>query len=328
MSKKKGKKVLRKASRSFVKKSSKKKAAPKKPAPKKKQKMPPNPLKVIKTIQEMRKFSEEIHHKRRKIALVPTMGFLHEGHLSLIREAKKHAHVVVVSLFVNPLQFAPGEDLEQYPRDLAGDRKKVHMAGGHVLFVPTDAEMVSEGFQTYVDVTEITRDLCGQSRPGHFRGVTTIVSKLFNIIRPDVAVFGEKDYQQLMIVRRMVRDLNFAMDVIGVPTVRDADGMAMSSRNSYLMPDQRMKAVAIHRGLRKAERLFANGERDSSELAAAVVDLLHEQPDLNVEYVAVCDPKTLQRIPAVEKDAVLLVAVKVGATRLIDGLHIGAKSRK
>ncbi len=253
------------------------------------------------------------------------MGFLHEGHLSLIREARRLASVVVVSVFVNPSQFGPHEDLDRYPRDLSGDRRKIRAEGADVMFCPDTAEMYPDRFQTVVEVTEVTRDYCGESRSFHFRGVTTVVAKLFQIVQPDVAVFGEKDFQQLVTIRRMVKDLSLDVDVVGMPTVREEDGLAMSSRNTYLSPAQRQQATAIFRGLRKARRLCESGEYDAAELAAVVLDLLREQRDMEIEYVAVCDPETLERIHEVERDAVLLVAVRIGDTRLIDNIRLGVR---
>jgi pantoate--beta-alanine ligase len=294
------------------------------PRPKK----PSNPLKVIRTVLEMKRVSQELRARRRKIALVPTMGYLHEGHLSLMREAHRYAPVLVVSIFVNPTQFGPTEDLDRYPRDLHGDRKKIQAERADILFIPEAAEMYPEGFQTFLDVTEVTRDFCGASRPGHFRGVATVVGKLFNIIRPDVALFGEKDFQQLITIRRMVRDLNLDVQVVGLPTVREEDGLAMSSRNSYLSPAQRQQATALFRGLRKAKKLCESGERDSAELTATVLDLLREEQSITVEYVAVCGPNTLERIPQVENDAILIVAAQIGTTRLIDNIRLGTRRRK
>lgn len=276
----------------------------------------------------MRAFVRDARARRKTIGLVPTMGFLHEGHLELIRAAKKKAKIVVVSIFVNPTQFLPGEDLERYPRDFAGDRRKAAMAGADAIFAPEAAEMYPEGFQTFVEVAQITRDYCGAARPGHFRGVATVVAKLFNIVQPDLAFFGEKDYQQLQCVRRLARDLDFAVQIVGLPTVREADGLAMSSRNVYLSPEERNRALAISRGLLKARRIFAAGERDSSELTAAVLDILRNQAGLDVEYVAVCHPETLERLPAIDREAVILVAARVGKTRLIDNVRLRASVRR
>jgi len=287
------------------------------------------PLKIIRTVKDMRKYIREMRSRRRRIALVPTMGYLHEGHLTLVEEARRLASVVVVTVFVNPAQFGPNEDLDRYPRDPSGDRRKLKLAGADVMFMPDTGEIYPEGFQTFVDVTDITNDYCGASRPGHFRGVATVVMKLFNIIEPDLAVFGEKDYQQLVTIKQMVKDLNLGVQVVGMPTIREEDGLAMSSRNAYLSPAQRQQATTIFRGLRKARRLLDSGERDAAELAAIVMDLLREEQGLIIDYVSVCDPETLERIPEVEKQAVLLVGVKVGETRLIDNIWLEVKrSRK
>ena len=261
-------------------------------------------LRMIRKTSEIKKYVNELRAKKKRIALVPTMGFLHEGHLSLIKEARKRCDEAIVSVFVDPTQFGPSEDLDRYPRDLAGDKRKIRDHGADILFAPEVPEIYPEGFQTVVEVTGVTRDFCGASRPSHFRGVTTVVAKLFQILRPDVAIFGQKDYQQLVTIRRMVHDLDMGINIIGMPTIREEDGLAMSSRNSYLSPAQRVQATAIYRGLRKAQKLCESGEYDAAELAAVVLDLLREQRDLEVEYVAVCDSETLERIPEVERKAV------------------------
>ncbi len=293
-----------------------------------KSKGPATPLKVVRTKKEIKKFLAQAGSKRRKVALVPTMGYLHEGHLSMVREARRFASLVIVTVFVNPTQFGPTEDLDRYPRDLSGDRRKLRREGASVMFAPDTQEIYPDGFQTYIEVTDVTRDFCGASRPGHFRGVTTVVGKLFNIIKPDVAVFGEKDFQQLVAIRRMVTDLNMEVEIVGMPTIREEDGLAMSSRNAYLSPAQRQQATALFRGLRKARRLLDSGERDAAELAAVVLDLLREEQDIRIEYVAVCDPLTLERIPEVEHDAVLLAAIRIGDTRLIDNIRLNAKKNR
>ncbi len=303
----------------------------KKPAKTKKKstsKASSRPMKQIRTVREIKKYLKEVRSRRRKVALVPTMGYLHEGHLSLVREARRLGSVVIVSLFVNPTQFGPNEDLDRYPRDVRGDLRKLRQEGVDVVFSPDAAEMYPERYQTYVDVTEVTRDYCGTSRPSHFRGVATVVTKLFTLIQPDVAIFGEKDFQQLVVIRRMAQDLGLDVLVVGMPTVREEDGLAMSSRNAYLSPAQRQQATTIYRGLRKAKRLLDSGERDAAELAAIAIDLLREEQDLVIDYVAVCDPDTLERIPEVEKEAVLLVAVKVGDTRLIDNIRLDVKGAR
>ncbi|MBW2699576.1 MAG: pantoate--beta-alanine ligase [Deltaproteobacteria bacterium] len=330
-------KPAKKATKKPAKKATKKpaKKATKKPAKKKLKSVRVQPIKpkatfkLLRRVADVKKYVEEAKKKRKRIALVPTMGALHEGHLSLIREAHRLAHVVLVSVFVNPTQFGPDEDLDRYPRDLAGDRRKIRASGADAIFAPDAGEMYPDGFQTAVDVMDVTRDYCGASRPSHFRGAATVVAKLFNIVRPDIALFGQKDYQQLVTIRRMVRDLNQDVDIIGMPTVREEDGLAMSSRNTHLSPAQRLQATSMFRGLRKAKRLFESGERDAAELAAVVLDLLREERDLEIDYVAVVDPDRMERIPEVERDGIVLAAVRVGDVRLIDNIRLGpTKSRR
>jgi pantoate--beta-alanine ligase len=279
-------------------------------------------FRVLRKANEIKKFVREMRTKNKRIALVPTMGSLHSGHLALIKEARQAAQVVVVSVFVNPTQFGPNEDLDRYPRDLSGDRRKIRAEGVDIMYAPDVNEMYPEGFQTFVEVTDITRDFCGAQRPSHFRGVTTVVAKLFHIVQPDVAIFGEKDFQQLVTIRRMSRDLNMDINIVGRPTVREEDGLAMSSRNTYLSAGQRQQATAIFRGLSKAKRLCESGEYDTAELAAVVLDLLREQRDMEIDYVSVCDPESLERIHEVEKEAVVLVAVRLGDIRLIDNIRL------
>jgi pantoate--beta-alanine ligase len=263
------------------------------------------------------------------VALVPTMGFLHEGHLSLVDRARELADSVVVSIFVNPLQFGPAEDLATYPRDEARDRALLEARGTNVVFAPTVEEMYPGGDPIVtVSPGALEHRLCGKHRPGHFRGVLTVVAKLFGLVRPDVAVFGRKDFQQAVLIRRMARDLELGVRVETGPIVREDDGLAMSSRNAYLSPAQRQQATTIYRGLRKAKTLLDSGERDAAELAAIAIDLLREEQDLVIDYVAVCDPETLERIPEVEKEAVLLVAARVGDTRLIDNIRLEVKGAR
>jgi pantoate--beta-alanine ligase len=259
-----------------------------------------------------------------RMALVPTMGALHEGHLALVREACRRAERVVVSLFVNPTQFAPGEDLGRYPRDFDGDRAKVEAAGAHVLFAPTVDTMYAPGAQTFVEVVGVSQGLCGARRPGHFRGVATVVLKLFNIVTPHVAVFGEKDYQQLMVVRRMVADLDLPIEVVGLPTVREPDGLAMSSRNRYLSAPDRSRAGALHRGLSTARTMVAAGERRTDRLMAVALAEIEPEVD-RVDYLEVRDAETLAPVAVVERPAVMLVAAFVGTTRLIDNLKIAPR---
>jgi pantoate--beta-alanine ligase len=254
-----------------------------------------------------------------RIGFVPTMGALHEGHLSLVRNALGRAEVVVASVFVNPLQFGPREDLDRYPRDLDGDAKKLEEAGCHVLFTPDSGVMFPPGFQTRVSVAEVQKGLCGDRRPGHFDGVATVVAKLFGIVRPDVAVFGEKDFQQLALVRTMVADLNLDVEVVGAPLVREPDGLARSSRNALLSEDERIRAVALSRGLFRARTAHGEGERSAAVLEGIVKKTLAEA-QVEPEYVELRAFDGLERLERADAPCVLLVAARVGSTRLIDNL--------
>jgi pantoate--beta-alanine ligase len=275
-------------------------------------------MRVIESIQEMRKWSEAERGAAMRVVLVPTMGALHEGHLSLVRDGKKRGERLVVSLFVNPAQFGPNEDLAAYPRDFERDRDLLENEKVDVLFYPTAAEIYPEEYQTYVEVEKLAALLCGEFRPGHFRGVATVVAKLFNIVRPHAAIFGAKDYQQLQLVRRMALDLNFDVEVVGCPIVRDEDGLALSSRNRYLSPEERAAALSLHRSLKGAESLAQQGEKESRRILGAVRAEIEREPLARIEYARVCDPETLQEVARVEDGAVLALAVRVGKTRLID----------
>jgi pantoate--beta-alanine ligase len=271
----------------------------------------------------MSAWSEASHRRGERIAFVPTMGYLHDGHVSLLREGARRGDRLVLSIFVNPTQFGPNEDLSRYPRDLEGDLAKAAAAGTAAVFLPSDAVMYPPGYQTFVRVRELEKGLCGDRRPDHFTGVATVVCKLFNIVRPQVALFGEKDFQQLAVIRRMVRDLDMPVEVIGLPIVREPDGLAMSSRNRYLAPDERRRALALSRGLFEARALFERGERSSAALIAAATRLITPEARA-VDYVELRDAETLA--PAgdrLERPAVLAVAAFVGATRLIDNLRLG-----
>ena len=254
----------------------------------------------------------------RSIAFVPTMGALHEGHLSLIREGKHRADSLVCSIFVNPAQFGPGEDFRRYPRDAENDLKKMADLKTDAAFLPADEVMYPRGYQTYVTVEEMTKHLCGVSRPAHFRGVATVVLKLFNIVTPQVAIFGEKDFQQLVVIRRMVRDLNLPIEVVGMPIVREKDGLAMSSRNRYLSPDERNAALSISRSLSKAELMARKGDRDLNEMMKTVRDTLYSAKIVHIDYVKLCDPETLEDLKSFKLPALLAIAASVGPTRLID----------
>ncbi len=282
---------------------------------------------VTESVLAVRGWREEERQRGRRIALVPTMGFLHEGHLQLVRAAKKSAERVVVSIFVNPAQFSAGEDFGAYPRDVERDRQVLEAEGIDLLFQPPVAEIYPAGFETYVNVENLSLPLCGVFRPGHFRGVATVVAKLFNIVRPHVAVFGCKDYQQLQIIRRMVRDLNFDVEILGLPTAREPDGLAMSSRNAYLGPAERVAALAIVRGLRMAEAMVGEGETRSAMIVRTVRDEIAKQPGTSVEYVSLCDPETLREVDEVRGAAVLAVAARLGNARLIDNIILRLKER-
>ncbi|MCU0556823.1 MAG: pantoate--beta-alanine ligase [Desulfobacterales bacterium] len=262
--------------------------------------------------------AEALRAEGQTIAFVPTMGYLHEGHLSLMREGRRRCDVLVVSIFVNPTQFGPGEDLDTYPQDLAGDTRRCREVGADIVFTPGRDSLYTPGFQTYVSLQALPGHLCGLSRPVFFRGVATVVTKLFNIVRPHVAVFGMKDYQQLIIIRRMAADLNFAIDVVGAPTVREPDGLAMSSRNAYLKPEERPAALTLYRSLQQAQSMVRDGERDPARIIVAARGMIAAHPATLIDYVRICDPHTLEDVAAVAQPAVMALAVKVGTARLID----------
>jgi pantoate--beta-alanine ligase len=275
-------------------------------------------MRIIESIHEMRNWSEAERRAGRRIVLVPTMGALHEGHLSLVREGKKSGERLVASLFVNPAQFGPNEDLAAYPRDFERDRGMLEKEKVDILFHPSAAEMYPAGYQTYVDVEKFGPLLCGEFRPGHFRGVAIVVAKLFNIVRPHAAIFGVKDYQQLQVIRRMAKDLNFDVEVVGYPTVREKDGLAMSSRNIYLSPQERAAALSLSRSLRQAESLVRRGEKETKRIVDAVRAEIEKEPLARIEYARVCDTETLEQVATVGGAAVLVLAVRVGKARLID----------
>ena len=252
------------------------------------------------------------------IALVPTMGYLHEGHLALMREGRKHGDALVVSIFVNPTQFDPGEDLESYPRDMDRDAHLAESVGVDIIFAPEAEAMYGQTYQTHVDLEMLPRFLCGLSRPGHFRGVATVVTMLFNIVKPHVAVFGEKDCQQLVIIRRMVDDLNFEIRIIGVPIVREADGLALSSRNTYLSKDERRSALSLSHSLQQAQKSVAHGMKDARQVIKGALEHIRSYPYTKIDYVAVCDTKTLQDVDRIDGPSLMAMAVWVGKTRLID----------
>jgi pantoate--beta-alanine ligase len=279
---------------------------------------------VLRTVAETQAWVESCRRAGRRLALVPTMGFLHEGHQSLMREGRRRAEVVAASIFVNPTQFGPNEDLSRYPRDLEGDLAKCASAGAEAVFAPTPEEVYPPGFQTHVEVGQVSQGLCGARRPGHFQGVATVVTKLFGLFKPHVALFGEKDYQQLQVIRALVRDLNLGVDVVGMPTVREPDGLALSSRNAYLSPEERQRALALSRGMAAAQGLYTRGTRDTDALREAVRREL-AAARLREDYVEVVDASTLRSLSAVTpgQPARLLVAAFAGKTRLIDNQALG-----
>lgn len=275
----------------------------------------------------MRAKVEDLRRDGLKIAVVPTMGYLHEGHLSLLRAARRSADIVILTIFVNPTQFGPNEDLSRYPRDEAGDLAKAKTCGLDIAFCPEAVAMYPAGAQTFVEVRELSVPMCGEKRPGHFTGVATIVAKLFNLTRPHLAFFGEKDFQQLAVIRQMARDLDFGIDIVGMPIVREPDGLAMSSRNVYLSPDDRIAGLALSQGLAAAAEALANGERNAARLVALATAPIAAHSLCRVDYIELRDAATLQLIEEVTRPAVLAMAVFVGmvpkVTRLIDNRCLG-----
>ena len=259
----------------------------------------------------------------KRVAFVPTMGYFHEGHLNLMREARRRGDYLVVSIYVNPTQFAPTEDLDKYPRDFERDRNMAEQAGVDAIFFPDNAGMYPPGYQTYIDLEKVTRFLCGASRPGHFRGVATICLKLFNIVKPHVALFGQKDFQQLVTIKTMVRDLNLDVDVVGMPTTREPDGLAMSSRNVYLSEGERESALCLSRSLALAKRLFEGGETNAGRILGRVTQYIISHPHTEIDYAKISHVDTIEEAQEVAADTFVALAVKVGKTRLIDNHVFG-----
>jgi pantoate--beta-alanine ligase len=279
-------------------------------------------LQLLTTIDEMRAASRAARRAGSRLGFVPTMGALHEGHLSLVRAAKAACGVVAASIFVNPTQFGPNEDLAKYPRSFERDRELLEREGVDFLFAPSVEEMYPPGAVTWVTVEEMSTKLDGRSRPGHFRGVTTIVAKLFHIVEPDTAFFGQKDAAQVAIIRRMVRDLNLPVEIVACPIVREYDGLAMSSRNVYLDPEQRRQALALNRTLQRTEQMVKTGERDPSKLATAGREEFSREPAVRLEYFEIVNPDTLDPVADLSAGALVAVAAYVGTTRLIDNILI------
>ena len=279
-------------------------------------------MQIIRTIKEMQVFVNRARAENKVIGFVPTMGYLHEGHLSLMRIARPRCDLLVVSIFVNPTQFGAGEDFERYPRDLARDELLCEQEQVDVIFYPTAAEMYPQPYRTYIQVEELSDTMCGRSRPGHFRGVTTVVGKLFNIVKPHFAVFGQKDFQQAVIIKKMVEDLNFDLEIITAPIVREEDGLAMSSRNKYLSESEREQALVLYRSLRLARQLVGEGVRESEKIRREMEKLIRHSPAATIDYIAIVDPESLQPVQRIERKTLVALAVKIGTTRLIDNTLI------
>ena len=277
-------------------------------------------MKTVVTINELREMKEKL---KNPVGFIPTMGYLHQGHLALVKKGKSECSSIVVSIFINPTQFNPNEDLSKYPRDIKRDMSMLEDAGVDILWLPTPEIMYPQGYQTWVDVDEVSKPLEGEWRPGHFRGVTTVVAKLFNVVQPQMAYFGQKDAQQAMIIKRMAMDLNFPLEVIICPTIREPDGLAMSSRNSYLSQEERKAAGIIFRSLTAAKDAWENGEKDGTRLCGIVRNILTSEPLVEIQYTACVDPLTLVPVQIINEKALLLIAAYIGKTRLIDNILLG-----
>ncbi len=277
-------------------------------------------IEIISSIKEMQKRSDEMRKQGKILAFVPTMGFLHEGHLSLLREGRKRGDDLALSIFVNPTQFGPNEDLDKYPKDLERDLAFAREEGVDVVFTPTKDQLYGKGYQTYVKLEDLPNHLCGFSRPVHFRGVATVVTKLFNIVKPHVAIFGEKDYQQLAVIRQMTADLDFDIEIVGGATVREPDGLAMSSRNSYLTPQQRVSAKVLNQSLHKAQELVKQGEKSSVTIIEIVSNMITSIPEAGIDYIKICDSVTLEDVEIIDKPVLMALAVQIGQPRLIDNM--------
>ncbi|MEW6027220.1 MAG: pantoate--beta-alanine ligase [Planctomycetota bacterium] len=279
-----------------------------------------NVVKIITTIKDVRQKISRARRKGLSVGFVPTMGALHQGHLALMRQARKETGLVVISIFVNPLQFGPNEDFKRYPRNIKGDARLAKTAGVDIIFAPSVKEMYDNSL-TFVDMADMTDKLCGKSRPGHFRGVLTVVAKLFNIVAPDIAYFGQKDFQQALIIKKMARDLDMNLAINVLPTVREPDGLAMSSRNKYLSVTERFYANRLYQSLLKAKELIISGEKDSGKIRNTMLSIIKTIPGSRIDYVEIADPETLEKAEKIKKRPVLIaLAVFVGKTRLIDNI--------
>jgi len=277
-------------------------------------------MQVVKTIAEIRALRRQISGT---VGLVPTMGYLHEGHLALVKQAKQQNSAAIVSIYVNPAQFGPREDFGAYPRDLDRDLDLLQKEGVDIVFVPSDDEMYPAGFSSWVDVEKVTERLEGESRPGHFRGVATVVAKLFNIVQPTRAYFGQKDAQQVVVIKRMAADLDMNLEVVVVPTVRESDGLAMSSRNIYLSPEERQAATILFKALTLAQQLRRGGEGDAGKIRRQMTEVIQKEALAKLDYASIADAETLQELNLLDRPAVASLAVRIGKTRLIDNIPLG-----
>ncbi len=275
-------------------------------------------MEIFSRIDDLKKKLKEERRKKKSIGFVPTMGYLHEGHLSLVRQSVKDNDLTVVSIFVNPTQFGPGEDFERYPRDIERDKRLLEKEKVDYLFFPTNEEMYPTGFKTFVEVSELGKKLCGKSRPGHFRGVTTVVLKLFNIVQPDKAYFGQKDAQQAIIIKRMVKDLNADVEIVVMPIVREDDGLAMSSRNVYLNEEERKNATVLYKSLKEAERMIKEGERDAEKVINRMREIVMSYPKAVIDYIEIVDTEELNPVNPIKGKVLIALAVYIGKARLID----------
>ncbi len=282
-------------------------------------------MRIITSIKKMQSLSSQIHLQGKRIGLVPTMGFLHDGHLSLIREIKRHCDVTVMSIFVNPTQFSPSEDFADYPRDFVRDKKLAEAEGCDIIFYPDAKDIYPGNYLTYVTVEKISYILCGVSRPIHFRGVATIVAKLFNIVKPQIAIFGQKDAQQAIIIKKMVNDLNFDVEILVAPIVREKDGLAKSSRNTYLSPEMRRQASVLFQSLKAAEQKILSGETDAAAIKALIKNKIAEKPAAVIDYIEIVNPETLEHQAEIQGSVLIALAVRFGKTRLIDNIVVDKK---
>jgi pantoate--beta-alanine ligase len=282
-------------------------------------------MRIIKNPKEMFAYAFKMKSRGKTTGFVPTMGYLHEGHLSLVEAAKAKSDIVVVSIFVNPIQFGLGEDFARYPRNIRKDKKMLCNLDVDILFLPPADKLFDQGHQSYIDVAGLSNKMCGLSRPGHFRGVTTIVAKLFNIVIPDLAFFGEKDFQQLVIIKKMVKDLNFPIEIVGCPIVREYDGLAMSSRNKYLTAKEREQAAVLYRSLKLAQEEIRRGEKNPKKIISRMRSLIRTVPKIKIDYIIIADPQTLDEVKSVKGKVLIALAAYLGKARLIDNMVVEAR---